>query len=177
MGKISFFLILFSFIFFYSCKTGQEYVYKYNLSEKGDSKDIVISKEKIDGTNAFEAYFRLEKPVKCLKISISATSFADSFGKKQVVLKTYFTVEKALNITNFKAGKDKYMFSEMGKNFDQQWDRSRDITVCSSEDDPIKKFDSKSVYRIRFTPFTNDNFTYQIKISCDEKVIFQKNME
>jgi hypothetical protein len=177
MKKITAFFILTSSIFFYSCKTSQEYIYKFNLTEKGDSKDIIASKEKIDGTNAYETYFKLDKAVKCLKISISATAFADSFGKKQVVLKTYFTLEKALNIVNFKAGKDKYLFSELGRNFDQQWDRSRDITVCSSDEDPIKKLDSKSVYRIRFTPFTGENFSYQIKISSDEKALFLKNLE
>ncbi len=177
MKKISVFLILYSIIFIFSCKTGQEYAYKFNFNEKGESKDIIVSKEKIDGTNAYETYFKLEKPVKCLKVSISATAFADSFGKKQVVLKTYFTLEKALNITNFKAGKDKYTFSEIGKNYDQQWDRSRDITVCSSDDDPIKKLDSKSVYRIRFTPFTGENFSYQIRISSDEKAVFLKSLE
>jgi hypothetical protein len=171
------FLILTSLLFLFSCKTTQEYNYKFNFVEKGESKELLTSKEKIDGTNAYETYFTLEKPVNCIKISISATAFADDFGKKQVVLKTYFTVEKVVNIKNFKFGKEKYTFSEMGKNFDQQWDRSRDITVCSSEDDPIKKFDAKSVYRIRFTPFTGDKFSYQIKISSDVKALFLKNLE
>ena len=87
-------------------------------------------------------------------------------------MKIFFLVEKAIDISRFmNANGKKFVLSEIGRNFDYNWKRKKEIIICSSRVDPIKKFD-KAIYRIRFTTFREEDFHFMIKIHSKDKINF-----
>ncbi len=165
-------LLLFFLIFFCQCKSGS--VTFYNRSSfKGTTGKEIKSRDIIDKDNTYEVYFILEEKEECIKISISSKIYDEIVGREKL-LKTFFVVEKAVDISRFKDSKrKKILFSELGRNFDYSWNREREIVICSSQIDPIKKL-NRDIYRIRFTTFRNKEYNYEINIFLNSKVDFKK---
>ncbi|MBN2077933.1 MAG: hypothetical protein JW838_03150 [Spirochaetes bacterium] len=127
--------------------------------------------EDIDGYAAHVVYFRLEKPVAAMTVGISAEYVADITGKKKYK-KAYFIVEKIINLPAAGANKARRIYMEIGKNFDTDWNREKEITIKSLKTEPFRTLDADSLYRIRYTAFSRDPFDYAITIDADSPVTF-----
>ena len=96
------------------------------------------SADPIDRYAASMIFFKLDKNAEALSISISAEYIADVMGTKKTK-KTYFIVEKVVDMSSLKNRKDKY----------------------------FKNLDGSSLYRIRFTTFSTENVDFTITINAD----------
>ena len=135
------------------------------------------SQEKIDKYDTFMIYFKLERNVDSIRVGISADYIADITGSKKD-LAAYFIVEKAMDVNQFKNIKARYVFPEIGRNFDAtDWTREKEIIIVSEHGNPFKDLASTSAYRIRFTAFSSENIDYTIKIEANCSVTFLDSIE
>ncbi|MCU0849291.1 MAG: hypothetical protein MUD12_15520 [Spirochaetes bacterium] len=141
-------------------------VYKNTAVKNGTSAGQQKSAERIDRGDTAEAFFKLDGKADCIRIEVFSRT-PDASPDKMRTLKSYFIVEKMLEIS-----RNKRAFSEIGRNYNADWQVKRRLTICSSETDPIKKLDP-AVYRIRFTTFTPDRYDYSIKASADCGIAFR----
>jgi hypothetical protein len=173
-----------------SCKTiKKEITFANKRSYSGVTESSIESKNMIDNEKAYEIYFKIEEDENCIKVSMKSKVQYESIVKDEKSVKTYFIVEKAIDISKFikeepqessktvKRDIQRTAFSEIGRNFDYRWNRKRSILICTSKEDPIKKLDKSSLYRIRFTIFMKYNFSFTITVNSDQKIIFIKKLE
>jgi hypothetical protein len=158
-----------------SAKGLRVYTHRNNIS--GESVNLEYASDNIDTEKAYEIYFRLKKPVDCIKLNIIAKYIPDRFsGKKEHIL-TFFVLDQLIDISRFNDPRKKYETSEIGRNFDSAWNRRRDLEICTGTGYPLLKLDDKTIYRLRFTTFRKVVFLYRIDIHADTKVIFIKKPE
>jgi hypothetical protein len=147
-------------------------VYEHVNSMSGESIRLQKASDDIDTEKTYEIYFRLQKPVDCIKLNITAKYIPDRFsGKKEHIL-TFFVLDQLIDIRRFRGPQKKYESSEIGRNFDSNWNRMRDLVICTKPEHPLLKLDEKRVYRLRFTTFRKMNFEYRIDLHADSKIIF-----
>jgi hypothetical protein len=162
-------IVLLIFIFLMQCRSIDKSAYKNNNIFKGDSIREIESKEKIDNWKTYEIFFTLNGNEDCIKLNLSSDIY-DAVINKNTTIKTYFIVEKAIDISKFSLDK-KSMFSEIGRNYDYNWNTKQEFDVCSSKSDPIKTLNKNNNFRIRFTVFKDINFKYAINIFSNQSVI------
>ena len=161
-------LMIFLFV---QCRSTNVITFKNTKKYMGKTNNETQSREKIDKENTYEKYFIIKNNEKCIKIIITSTIIDDVF-KREKKVKTYYIVEKAVNVSRFRdAGGKRYIFSELGRNFDANWNIKKDALICSSDTDPIKKLD-KNIYRIRFTTFSKEDSNFKIELSSDNAIDF-----
>jgi hypothetical protein len=154
------------------CSSGAVRNYKKDNVITLPSGKALQSQEKIDKYETFMIYFKLEHDVKSIRVGIISEYIADISGVKKV-LASYFIVEKAIDVNQFKNIKARYVYPEIGRNFDAtDWTREKDITIVSEYGNPFKSLESNSIYRIRFTAFSSDNIDFTIKIEADCNAVF-----
>jgi hypothetical protein len=130
------------------------------------------SAEKIDGTPTYEISFNLEKPADCMSIELEAVYLNKSFPIQRVLKNAFFIVEKRLKLAQFKLKTDAN-FTQIGRNFNNDWELYSPVKVCTNNNDPLSILDA-SEYRIRFSTFEKRPFYYVVKIACESKVIFNE---
>ncbi len=138
---------------------------------KGSSSEKIRTADRIDTGKTYEVFFVINEDEECIKVNINAI-YMDEVAQTEMSAKTYFIVEKAVDISRFGDAK-KRMFTELGRNFDFSWNRERDALICSSESDPIKKL-KKDIYRIRFTIFRDEEFGYEVNIQSENNIVVQE---
>ena len=138
----------------------------------GTSAGAVESAHPIDRGKTYEFYFRLEQPDECLKVSLTAKTVAAGLGGAHRIVISYFAVDKLVDISAFQSvAPGKSVYSEIGRNFDHRWNRERELLVCSSREDPIKKF-TPGLYKIRFTTFSPAPFSFEVTIHSRQAIRF-----
>ncbi|MCP4136570.1 MAG: hypothetical protein GY754_36710 [bacterium] len=173
-------ICVYSFLFFLlSCSSGtlRQSQFDTRNTHKGTSSKSTLSKDTIDNEKTYEVYFRIKKAVDCIKINIHSSTLPNKLTKKTKVLKSYFVIDKAIDISHFNraSGSEKkvYAFTKITANFDDKWSRKRDIVICSSPEDLLKKLDSSSLFRLRFSVLLRQNFNYTINIRADGPVEYK----
>ncbi len=161
-----------SIIIFSSCTGLQKRIYTNTEILKPNDSKIRISKESIDRGKTHEVLFRLEKDVDAVNISIAAIEKPGEFAETRYTCKTYFIVEKIIDVTRFK-NKKTVAFTEMGRNFDLKWERTNDLTILSRKNDPLLTLDKNAAYRIRFTAFRSIPCEYTVEIKADCRIFFE----
>jgi len=131
-----------------------------------------VSSEKIDKSQTYEITFTLDKPADCMTIDIQSVYLNKSFPMQKVPKRTFFIVEKKLNLPQFKLGADK-AYTPMGRNFNNDWELYSPVKICTNKNDPISKLDI-SEYRIRFTAFEKTGLYYIVNITCESKILFNE---
>jgi hypothetical protein len=160
--------------FFIQCKSIEKSTFENNNIFNGNSSTENESKDKIDNEKTFELFFILDDNEECMAINISLESYDETLNK-YTKIKTFFIVEKLIDISKFNPDK-KSIFSEISRNYDYNWNTKQKIEICSSTTDPIKILNKNNNFRIRFTVFKNINFKYEIIISSKHPVkITEKN--
>jgi hypothetical protein len=150
--------------------------YKYSLVKTITGNETVRTNDQIDRYATLVTYFKLGKAVDEISLSITADYVADITGTKKIK-KTYFIVEKIVDMSNYKIKNLKYLYAEIGRNYDADWNREKDITIASNKTVPFKALDEKSIYRIRFTTFSTEDTDFVITINADCEVTFMDDME
>jgi hypothetical protein len=150
--------------------------YKYSGVKSIANIAVVQTGDTIDRYATMVAYFRLGNPVDEISISISAEYVADITGAKKIK-KTYFIVEKIVDMSKYKYRDMKYLYAEIGRNFDADWNREKDIVIVSNKTVPFKNLDEKSIYRIRYTTFSTEATDYVITIGANCEVTFIDSVE
>lgn len=154
----------------FSCSSGQiDRVYRHTITREIPVQSAMISKDAIDGTKTYEIQFRLKEPADCVKIGINSSYKIDSLPSKTMSARTFFIVERVLDISQFKETKSE-IYILMGKNYTTQWEHRPAITICPPEDDPLQRLDSKSLYRIRFSALLGIDFIFTVTINSDTPV-------
>ncbi|MDY6968343.1 MAG: hypothetical protein SVR08_06785 [Spirochaetota bacterium] len=157
------------------CASINIFDYNNKNTATGITSNSMISKAEIDRDRTYEIYFYIDIEEECIKIDISS-QFFDRIYKKNIFLKTYFIVERAIDSSKFKnKGVKGYFFSELGRNFNNDWKIKKGLVICSSQDNPLQKL-NKGIYRIRFTVFKKTNFNYTIDIFSNNKIDFKKQI-
>ncbi|MBN2403518.1 MAG: hypothetical protein JXN64_14160 [Spirochaetes bacterium] len=161
-------------LFLIQCKSVDKSDYKNTNILKGNAVREIESGHKIDNWKTYELFFTLNDSEECIKVNLSSAKF-DEVLNEDTAIKTFFIVEKAIDISKFGMDK-KSLFSEIGRNYDYNWSAMQEITICSSAADPIKTLDKNNNFRIRFTVFKDFNFKYTLNIFSDHPVkITDKN--
>ncbi len=156
--------------------TKKERIYKQSSVKTFSSIGVSKAAEPIDRYPTATMFFKLDKSVDALSIGIMAEYIADITGTKKT-RKTYFVVEKIIDMSQLKFAKNKYHYAEIGRNFDADWNREKEITLVSSKTEPFKNLDGDSIYRIRFTTFSQENVDYTIRINADCAVTFMDDFK
>ncbi len=138
-----------------------------NKSEKSyPSGEAMSADDPIDRYAAFAQHFKLEKDAETITVGITAEYVADITGAKKTK-KTYFIVEKLIDMSRFANSPRKQMYAEIGRNYDADWNREKELTLTSSKSDHFRKLDAASTYRIRYTTFSGDPVDFTITIQAD----------
>jgi len=132
---------------------------------KGTTIKDIESTDKIDKSNTYEIKFTLNNTEDCIKIKVSSYK-TDEILNEKITLNTFFTVEKILDISNFNDPGSKITYSELDSNYDNNWKTKPEIIICSVNN-PIKRLNKDDKFRIRFTAFQENNFSYEIIIQSD----------
>jgi hypothetical protein len=127
--------------------------------------------DRIDKYATYASFFRLGKNVDSITISVTAENVADILGTKKT-RKAYFIVEKVIDMTRLKNPNLKHLHAELGRNYNNDWNREMEITLVSTGDEPFKTLDAGSLYRVRYTTFADENFTFIVTIKADCAVTF-----
>jgi len=162
--------LLFLILMFLNCKESVKVDTNRNQIYGNTTDKTKISADKIDGSQTYEVSFTLDKPAECMTIDIESAYLQKSFPVQKVPKKTYFIVEKKLNIVQAKS-KIPVNFTPLGRNFTNDWELYSPVKICSSKNDPLSTLDL-SEYRLRFTAFDKNQLYYIITIICESKVIF-----
>jgi hypothetical protein len=163
--------LIFSIVFCHSAPGVNEFNNRNFL--KGITSRKIEIEEKIDTGKTYEVFFTISEKEECIKINVNAV-YMDETTQNEASAKTFFIVEKALDISRFGDSKKKVLFAELGRNFDFSWNRERDVLICSSDSDPIKKL-KKDIYRIRFTAFRDQDFNYEVNVFSKKKLLVEEN--
>jgi hypothetical protein len=151
--------------------------YKTVVSQKITDSEARPSADPIDKYRSYEIFFRLDKKVDTVKVSVTAQRSVVPYSRQKKSVNVFFLVEKMVDLSKFRRTKRKYIFSEMGRNYDEQWTVSREITIESRIDDPLINLDKTSLYRIRYTAFYQDPHEFNIAVHADCKITLLKTME
>lgn len=159
-------IIIIIIIFFTQCKSADKVSFNSkNLFSNNTHKEIE-SNDKIDRWKTFEVFFNFKKDEECIKINLSSQIYDENLNKN-INLKIFFIVEKAIDISKFSSDR-KIIYSEIGRNYDYNWNTKQEIDICSSEMDPIKILHKSDTFRIRFTSFRDINYKYSVNIYSKE---------
>jgi hypothetical protein len=172
---IKFILTIIFPVFLFQCRTtgGSPAIYKYKIIHNGASKTSLQSIEKIEKEKTYLVNFTIELQEECLLTKITAKPVNSYAGRQNI----YFIVEKALDLHKFKFTDNNEIFSELDRNFNNNWERRTDIEICSSGTDPIKKLEPGK-YRIRFSSLDNNDFDFEITIQTNKApVLFNKKTD
>lgn len=156
--------------------TGNQHKYRNRAENTFSSGDAKRAADPIDRYAAFVQHFRLEKDAEAITIGITAEYVADITGTKKTK-KTYFIVEKLIDMSRFTDRAGKQLYAEAGRNFDADWNREKELTLTSSKSEFFKKLDAASTYRIRFTTFSPDPVDFTITIDADCGTTFIDNVK
>lgn len=168
MRRISLFLLF--ILLLLNCTEAVKDNPNQNQTQGNSTENTNLSSEKIDGSRTFEVDFTLEKPADCMTIDIESVYLQKSFPVQRITKKTFFIVEKKLNLPQLKIKADK-SYTPIGRNFNNDWELYSPVKICTGKNDPISKLDV-SEYRIRFTIFEKTDFYYVITVTCESKIIF-----
>jgi hypothetical protein len=159
------------------CATGQkERKYKNRTIKKYSSAEAKRTDELIDRYATYVCFFKLDKDADAVSIGITADYVADITGAKKIK-KTYFIVDKLIDMSRFTNKKMRQLYAEIGRNFDADWNREKELTLVSSRTEFFKKLDGTSAYRIRFTTFSMEPCDFTITISTDCGVTFTDDIK
>jgi len=160
-----------------ACSSGKGIrVYDNKSSLSRPSESLPISKEMIENEITYELYFTLEKNADCIKIDILSSATVNEFSGKKESLKTFFIAEQIIDVSKFSNEKTKYIYSEMGRNFDQGWERKKDITICTDKNDPISALKSSTPYRLRFSNFQKLRCDFEVNVQADCRVFYHEKI-
>jgi hypothetical protein len=163
-------LSLILLLFLISCKEAVKDSSSQNQTFGNSTEYTRLSEDRIDGSRTFELIFTLDKPADCMTIDIESVFVQKSFPIERVPKKTFFIIEKKLNLPQFNLKKNN-LYISMGRNFNNDWDLYSPVKICGSKSDPISNLDL-SQFRIRFSTFEKTDFYYVITITCESKVMF-----
>jgi hypothetical protein len=145
--------------------------YRYSVVSAVPGNQAVRTNDRIDRYATFVSYFRLGKDVESFNISVTAENVSDILGTKKT-RRAYFIVEKVIDMTRLKNPNLTRLHAELGRNYNSDWNRETDITLVSSREAPFKNLDADSLYRVRYTAFANEIFTFIVTIKADCAVTF-----
>jgi hypothetical protein len=162
--------------FFAGCATQSVRTYEEINAKTISAGSASRSNDRIDQYTTYMIYFKLEKKVDSMRISVAAEYIADILGTRRR-RNSFFVVEKTVDVRQFKKQEAEYVYAEIGNNYTADWKSEKDITVVSEKGNPFKDLEGGSTYRIRFTTFTSDDFEFTINIEADCKVTYFDRME
>jgi hypothetical protein len=143
-----------------------------------NNKTAIVAADKSARTNdsieknaTYASYFRLSKDVDTIKIGVILEYVSDILGTKKT-RNVYFIVEKVIDMTKLKNPRLTSLHAELGRNFDNDWNRDADITLVSDREQPFKTLDAGSLYRVRYTTFAEENYTFIVTVKADCDITF-----
>jgi len=169
-NSIAFLILLYGIVIapFFSCtssiikkETTQEYLFT------AQSTTLTKSKDRIDNTATYEAYFELADNTRCIEISVIAI---DPYNKR---VRCGYILESEVDTSRFPKKPLQPVFTEIAKNFDVNWRFQSNIVFCSDQTDPLKRL-NKGNYRLKITAFSDKMFTFTIQIKSSVPVAFKK---
>ena len=142
---------------------GPSFSYIINSTQSYRSNDL------IDNFPASELYFRLDSQSRCITINIVAQEH-EVLGTTSLS-KIFFILERELDISLF-PGRNESTFIELGRNFDNNWEHSPSVRICTITTNPVHKVEPDILYRIRFTNFDRRDTKMKVTILGNSRVRF-----
>jgi len=140
--------------------------YAFKNYYRGSSSKEFLSKDRIDNRPSYEAFFTLEKPEECIRITVIAKNNAIQSAYMDPSVRACLVVEKALDVSAFNLRTGNTIYVEIGRNYDINWKSERETVVCSAKDSPLRKL-TPGLYRIRITAFEARDFSFSIAIASN----------
>jgi hypothetical protein len=173
LNTIYLLLPVFLILIFQACsgtQTERRYDNKY-------IKDIPLNSGKIsnlliDNEPTFEIFFKLKEATDCMRITVLSSYYTDTIPKTRIAAKSFFILEKLVDISQFKKSEKKALYTEIGKNFDTQWTQNPVLNICTQPEEPLGKLDAATFYRLRFSSLSKELFSYKITIESDSEIQF-----
>lgn len=143
-----------------------EQVFTGTVSEK------IKSPDSLDRAQTYEVYFKPDKPVSCMMIGLTGRQNEQGLTGTSRPLKIFFMVDRLVDISRYGKNDTKFVHTELAKNYNKDWEQTREISLCSKENDPMMQVNSGSRYRIRFTTFTSGKYEYTVTFKSDCQITF-----
>lgn len=140
--------------------------YAFKNYYRGSSSKEFLAKDRIDNHPTYEAFFTLEKPEECIRITVSAKNTAIQSAYIDPSVRVCFVVEKALDVSAFTLRAGNTIYVEIGRNYDINWKSERETVICTVKDAPLGKL-TPGLYRIRITAFEARDFSFSISIASN----------
>ncbi len=161
------------FVILFSITTGcsslfkrPDYELQASLKKTSDSTETADSL--IDNSTTYQCYYILSRPESKLRISMNAAGNSEE-------LQPYFIAEKYYKLTINAVDLDSY--TEIGANHDSDWTIQQPLEIIPSPEDPLIALNT-GIYRIRFTVFSEEPFSYTITIGSNSaEVLFAGSLE
>ena len=134
------------------------------------TSNIKKSGDKLADGPAYEVYFTLDKTVECISVSLETVSTGKKLGDQGIPKKSFFVVEKIMEITDGTGMKQK-VYIQIGKNYNSRWEVHNPVKICGNPADPVSQLGG-SVFRVRFTTFDTKPVFFTITVYTHEKVNF-----
>ena len=131
----------------------------------------VRTNDRIEKNATYVSYFRLARDVDMINVSVMVEYVTDILGTKKT-RKVYFIVEKVIDLAKLKNPRLTSLHTELGRNFDNNWNRDENITLVSNRELPFKTLDAGSLYRVRYTTFAEENYSFIVTVKADCDVTF-----
>jgi len=144
--------------------------YSSEQTSTGTVSEKIKSPDSIDRAITYEIYFRPEKPLRCMMIGLTAAYNDQGLSGKSKPLRIFFMVDRLIDVTRYGKTENRFVHTEMAKNYNNDWEQTKEITLCSRDNDPMMQIENNSRYRVRFTSFTSEKFDYILTFKSDVKI-------
>jgi len=150
-------------------RNGDDAGNSYSFSDS--SRALKRSSDTIDKGITYEIFFSLAESVECITVDLQAVQVQSTFPPDRIPQKTYFIIEKLIDIKRYRSGTD-YTYSPMARNYNNEWETFYPVKICGLKDEPLSKVDA-SAYRVRFTVFNPDPVIFMITVTSDSEITFR----
>lgn len=134
------------------------------------TKNLELSRDKLEESQAYEIYFTLDRTVECMSIALETVTVPVDVARDSVPVKSFFIVEKVMNVITA-SDKTQKAFIQLGRNYNSQWEVHNPLKICGNINDPVSRLD-KSLFRVRFTTFDTNPVYLTITVFTDANVYF-----
>jgi hypothetical protein len=119
--------------------------------------------QRIGNARTYGITFTLARPEKCVEVSVRGKRITREYSYTDQSVRVFFIVERQIDLSTFTPAGQRRVYSEIGRNYDQDWGILEKIEVCTSPQDPLKKLDP-GLYRIRFAVFEQADVMFTVNV-------------
>lgn|GEM_PF-5274270 len=148
--------------------------YKFTASFEGTTTDNLRADEALEGGKTYRVFFTLTRPEDCVRISVKAREIPRDGLFVPAKPRIYIVAERAVDLRKFPKREKDFVYSELGRNYTQNWEYLDYLLVCGSPESHLKSL-NPGVFRLRLTSLDNTDYAFTVTIDSDNgAVVFSR---